>query len=123
MHDVYSTTYFDNKEVNRNYIEVIPPYSNYKIDVTVPFSVLGKGSPDIVEVKAGGSSISIETNKTQVITYSLLTISALLILVMTAVLIKLRKVTFGRLFATIASTSQKISGKFFKKTPENKTNP
>ena len=123
MHDVYSTTYFDNKEVNRNYIEVITSYSNYKIDVTVRFSVLGKGSPDIVEVKAGGSSISIETNKTQVITYSLLTISALLILVMTAVLIKLRKVTFGRLFATIASTSQKISGKFFKKTPENKTNP
>jgi len=123
MYDVYPVTYFDNKEVNRNYIEVIPPYSNYKMNVTVPFSILGKGSPNIVEVRAGGSSISIETNKTQVITYSLLAISGLLIIIMTVALIKLRKITFGRLFATIASTRQKIHERFTKKHSENKNNP
>ena len=123
MYNLYTTTYFDGKEVDRTYVEVIPPYSNYKMNITVPFSLLGKGSPNIVEVKAAGSTVSIATNKTQVITYSLLAISGLFIIIMTALLIKFRKITFGRLFATIASVKQKIHGRFIKRPPENKNNP
>jgi transglutaminase-like putative cysteine protease len=122
MYSVYPVTYFDNKEINRNYIEVLPPYANYKMNVTVPFSLLGQGSPNIVEVKAGGGSISIKTNKTQVIIHSLLAISGLLMIIMVIVLIKLKKITFTKLFATIASIKHKLYEKFPKKIGEDKNN-
>ncbi|MCX6704122.1 MAG: transglutaminase-like domain-containing protein, partial [Candidatus Woesebacteria bacterium] len=96
MYSVYSIAYFDNKESSRDFIEVLPPYSTYKVNITVPFSILGKGSPNIVEVKAGGSSARITTNKTQVIIHSLLAISAFLIILVIFILIKLKKITFGR---------------------------
>ncbi|MCX6705079.1 MAG: transglutaminase-like domain-containing protein, partial [Candidatus Woesebacteria bacterium] len=52
LYSVYPTVYFDSKEASRDFIETLPPYSSYKMIVKVPFSVLGKGSPSIVEVRA-----------------------------------------------------------------------
>jgi len=119
IYSVYPIVYFDSKEVSRDFIETLPPYSSYKMKVNVPFSLLGKGSPSIVEVKVGGTSASITTNKNQVIIHSLLYISALLIFIMITILIKLKKITFKRLFATIASSRQKIHDRFTKKTTKN----
>jgi hypothetical protein len=91
--------------------------------VRVPFSLLGKGSPSVVEVRAAGNSASVATNKTQVIINSLLVISAILIIIVIGILIKLKKITFNKIFATIASRKQKIHERFSKKTTQDKSNP
>lgn len=119
MYSLYSIVYFDNKEASRDFIEVIPPYATYKTNLTVPFSILGKGSPDIVEVRVGGNSAKIATNKTQVILHSLLAISAIFIVVIIFILIRIKKITFGRLFGTITLVKQKIHDKFSRKTTKN----
>ncbi len=123
LYSVYPTVYFDNKEVSRNFLELVPPFSIYKMNVTVPFSILGKGSPDVVEVKAGVSSVRITTNKTQVVINSLLAISAFLIVIIIFVLIKLKKISFRKFFATIATVGRKVYERFNGKTAENKNSP
>jgi hypothetical protein len=123
MYSVYPTVYFDGKEAARNFIEVMPPFSNYQMQTHVPFSVLGKDSPSIVEIRVNGSSAKIATNKKQVIFISLLAISALLIVVIIVLMIRLKKITFHKLFATIAFAKQKIYGRFIKKTSKVENNP
>lgn len=123
VYTVYPTVFFDNKEETREFIEVIPPMANYKMNVNVPFSLLGKGSPDIVEVKAAAYSARITTNKTQVIIHSLLAISALLIIIIIFVLIRIKKVTFKKVFVTIASVRDKIYEKITRKSNQNGNNP
>ena len=123
LYSVYPTVFFDNKEISRDFIEILPPYSSYKMSVKIPFSLLGKGSPSTVEVRAVGSSARITTNKTQVILNSLLVLSGFLIIVTFAVLIKLRKISFGKFFATIASYPKRIYDRFTKKANNNTDSP
>ena len=120
LYSTYPTVYFDNKEASRNFIEVLPPFANYQFNINVPFSLLGKGSPNIVEVKVGSSMASVGTNKSQVIINSLIGISALLIIIIVIVLVKLKKISFRRFFATITVAIQKIHDRFIKKPPQNK---
>jgi hypothetical protein len=123
VYSFYPTTFFDNKETNRDYIEVLPPFANFIMNVTVPFSLLGNKSPNIVEVRAVNNSAKIATNKSRVIVDSLIVISVLLILLMFIILIKLKKIRFTRLFATIASVKQKLYDRFTKKPTQDTTNP
>jgi hypothetical protein len=123
LYSVYPTVFFDGKEGVRDFVEILPPFSNYQTQVSVPFSILGKNSPSIVEVKVGGSSAKIVTNKSQVITISLLAISVLLVIVIIIVLIRLKKITFKRLFATIALVRQKIYDRFTKKASKTEDKP
>lgn len=123
LYSIYPTVYFDGKESSRNFIEVLPPFSNNQMQISVPFSILGNGSPSIVEVVVNGSSAKVVTNKTQVIINSLLVISFLLIMVILGVLIRLKKINLRPLFATITSGKQKIYDRFNKKSspPGNRT--
>jgi len=123
LYSVYPTVYFDGKEKNRDFIEVLPPFSNYQMQISVPFNFLGNGSPSIVEVRVGGSSAKVVTNKTQVIINSLLVLFFLLILVIIVVLIKLKKIPFIKFFATITSAKQKLYGRFIEKSPQDKKSP
>jgi hypothetical protein len=119
---VYPTVYFDDKVSSSDYVEVLPPYSNYQFPINVPFSLLGKGTPSLITVTAAGSSAKIATNKTQVIINSLIAISGILILVLLILLIRLKKITFRAIFATIATVKAKIHAGFTKKTPKDQNN-
>ena len=123
LYSIYPSVYFDNKETSRNYVDVLPPFSNYQFNIDVPFSLLGKDSPNIIEVRANSGSARIATNRTQVIINSLLAISAFLIVVILIFLLKLKKITFNRLFATIASAKQKIHDKFTRKSTKTTDSP
>ena len=123
LYSIYPSVYFDNKETSRNYVDVLPPFSNYQFNIDVPFSLLGKDSPNIIEVRANSGSARIATNRTQVIINSLLAISAFLIVVILIFLLNLKKITFNRLFATIASAKQKIHDKFTRKSTKTTDSP
>jgi len=100
------TVYFDKNERNRDYIEYLPPYTTYKTDITVPFSLLGKDTPDRIKIVADGSQIEIATNKTQVIVNSLLSIFILFFAIILGILVKLGKIKIN-------------VKKFFTKTPRD----
>lgn len=111
LYSLYPTIYFDDKEVRRDFIQVLPPYSNYSFDVEVPFSILGKDTPQQVKVVVSDAQIQIFTNKSQVIINSLLGLFIIFILIMIWVLIKIKKITFKHTFATIKGVYGKITGK------------
>jgi hypothetical protein len=123
LYSTYPTVYFDGKEENRDFIEVLPPYASYTFKVNVPFSILGKGSPSVVEVKAGLNMASVSTNKTQVIVNSLIGISTFLIILIIGILVRLKKISFKRIFATITAAKQKLHARFTNKPPQDKNSP
>ena len=120
LYAIYPTVFFDAKEQSREYVEVLPPFSNYTFSINVPFSLLGKKTPSIIEVRVIGTSTSVTTNKTQVIVNSLLAISAFLILIILLFLIALKKISFSKLFATIVSVKSKLYGKITGKFKKDK---
>ncbi|MGA3292027.1 MAG: transglutaminase domain-containing protein [Candidatus Microgenomates bacterium] len=122
LYSIYPTVYFDGKETSRDYVQVLPPFSNYQMSINVPFSLLGKNSPSVIAVEVGVTTAKVPTNKNQIIINSLLVISILLILIIFVVLIRLKKITFSRFFATIASVKQKIHDKFIKRPPQDRVN-
>lgn len=119
LYSSYPSVYFDGNLKNRDFIEILPPYSSYTMNINVPFSLLGKSTPDIVKVEVNGSQISISTNKSQVIINSLLVLFAVLIVVMVVILIRLKKITFAPLTAKIRA----IYARFIRKSPETTIKP
>ncbi len=115
LYSVRPAVYFDGKETLRDFAEVLTPFSKYQVEVRVPFSLLGKNTPDVVKISVDGSEIEVPTNKNQVIVHSLISLFILFGVLMIGILIKLRKITFRRLTGTI----QAIYGKFSKKTDKN----
>ena len=111
LYSLYPLIYFDNSEESRDFIEVLPPYSNYDFQIKVPFSLLGKNTPNIVRVKISGVSLEIPTNKTQMVINSLLALFAVFFVLLMTVFVWIRKITLKSISAKIASSYAKITGK------------
>jgi hypothetical protein len=116
----YPTVYFDNKENSRDFVQVLPPYATYESQIKVPFSLLGRNTPDGIKVIVNESQAEISTNKTQVVINSLLMLFALFIIIVILVMIKLKKLNFSKITATIAGTYAKIIGKSPQDTPPDR---
>lgn len=121
LYSQYITVLFDDIEQSRNLIEELPPYSHYEMETKVPFSILGKNTPDKVTVIVEKSRIEVPTNKTQVIVNSLITICSIFFVVMFGVLVRLKKITFGPIVGKIRTWNDKIFRKSTK-NPPNTTN-
>lgn len=119
LYSIYPTVYFDKIEHSRDFLPVLTPYSNYLMEIKVPFSLLGKDTPDTIKVNIEGKEIEIPTNKNQVVVNSLISIFIVFAILIVLVLIRLRKITFVRLTATI----QGIYDKFIRRPPQNYGNP
>ncbi|KKQ91669.1 MAG: putative transglutaminase [Candidatus Woesebacteria bacterium GW2011_GWA2_40_7] len=118
LYSVRPAVYFDGKETLRDFIEVLTPFSKYQMEVKVPFSILGKDTPEVVKISVDGAEIEVPTNKNQVIINSLISIFILFGVLMIGILIKLRKITFRRLTATIRTVYAKFGRKVDKNTPK-----
>lgn len=121
LYSVRPAVYFDSKEQLRDFIEVLTPFSTYQMEVKVPFSILGKDTPEVVKISVEGSEIEVPTNKNQVIINSLISIFILFGVLMIGVLIKLKQITFRRLTATIRAIYGKFGRKIDKNTPQTGT--
>jgi hypothetical protein len=119
---LYSLTplvYFDDKLESKGLIDVLLPYSNYDFQAKVPFSILGKNTPDTVSIRVSGSSLEIPTNKNQVVVSSLLILFAGFFVVLIGTFIWIRRITFKGISAKIASAY----ARFTRKTSQNKNSP
>lgn len=117
LYSLYPTVYYDTKEKNRDFTEVLPPYASYQMNITVPFSLLGKNTPDNIKVTVEESQITIPTNKTQIIINSLIVLCILFLIIIFAVLIRLKKIRFSlftdkivKLYAKVTRGFRKSSG-------------
>lgn len=109
------SVYFDDKLNSSQDVEILPPYANVNFQVKVPFSLLGKDTPDVVRVVANQTSIEIPTNKSQVVLISLVSLFAVFAASIILLLIRLRKIKLDRLSAKIAF----LYGKVFRKASKN----
>jgi hypothetical protein len=114
LYSIYPTVYFDGIQKSRDFVEALPPYSKYTMQVKVPFSLLGKSTPDKVTINATGSSLDIPTNKSQIVLNSLLLLFATFIAVIILILLKLKKISFDRLYGKIGA----IYARLFRKAPK-----
>jgi len=121
IYSLYPTVYLDNVQKNRDFIAVLPPFSHTKTQVEVPFSLLGKSTPDKIKIVADGAQIEIPTNKIQIIILSLLVLFILFSIIMVAVLFRLKKITFkpflGKIAVAVKNLYDKFNRKFGKNTP------
>lgn len=121
LYSIYPTIYYDSVEKSRELIKVLPPYSSEQIQLTLPHSLLGKDTPNIVKVTVDSSKAEIVTNKKQVVISSLLVVSGLLIVITVFILIKIKKIKILSIFAKISSSGKK-SDKSNTENPGSKTN-
>lgn len=119
LYSLYPTIYFDGQEASRDFIEALPPYSKYEFNLSIPFSVLGKDTPRVVEVSVDGTNLEIPTNKNQVLLNSLMALCAIFVLIIVGVLIKLKKIPFMSLFAKIQANYEK----FIERNKKDSINP
>ena len=86
--------YFDSKEFYKDYIEVLPPFSSFETKIAVPYSFLGKNTPDEIRVEVDGSSVAVATNKNNVIISSLIITFIIFIVLITFILWKNHRINF-----------------------------
>ncbi len=91
-YNLISKVFFDFKEANSENISVITPYAKSEYDIKIPFSFLGRKTPHIIKIEAGGESLEIKGAKTEVIIYNLASIFLITLIFTLGILIKLGKI-------------------------------
>ncbi|KKR57633.1 MAG: Transglutaminase-like protein, partial [Candidatus Woesebacteria bacterium GW2011_GWC2_40_30] len=116
LYSVYPTIYYDSSEKTRDVIEVLPPYSNKQIQITLPHSFLGKDMPNVIKVQVNSSQAK------QIVVDSLLVVTAFLIFITVFILVKVKKIKIFSIFAKIGASRNKNDAKSIDQTPQNKNN-
>ncbi len=117
FYSLYPTVLFDDKEYLRDFDEVLPPFGTYEMNVKIPYSFLGKNTPNIIKVVVDGSEVQLPTNKNKVIVTSLLGLFIVFIIILLAILVRMKKVRIipskwsAFLSAKIQGIKDKLNGK------------
>lgn len=121
LYSIYPTIYYDSVENVRQEIDVLPPYSNHQIQVTLKHNFLGKDMPSVIKVTVGSAEAQILTNKKQIVTNSLAVIAVFLLIIMLAIFLRVKKVKIFALFAKIGSLRKINNDKPGSETPQDQT--
>lgn len=87
--------FFDGQEVEAPRIDELLPFSTTAFSVSVPFTFLGRGTPERVKVVIADSVVEAPSFKNTVIIYNLLVIFVIIVLIVIFVLVKLRKISLA----------------------------
>ncbi len=90
---------FDGSPQETKKIEVLPPFASFSFDILVPFSFMGRKTPQSVTVSASDAKASFTTAKKEVVIYNLAAILTGALIILVLVLIKLKKDDKHPLFA------------------------
>ncbi|MCH7641155.1 transglutaminase domain-containing protein [Patescibacteria group bacterium] len=91
LYDIHPQALFDGIVSQENFISVLPPYSEYKIEVLIPYSLLGTKTPNEVKIIANGKEVSVPTFKRRLIVTNLITVTLILITITLIMLERARK--------------------------------
>lgn len=90
FYSLYPTVLFDQTEFSRDFIEAIPPFGSYETTIKVPYSFLGKNTPSVIKIEAGGSEIEVPTNKRGILVTSLLVLFIGFIILVIGLIIRMK---------------------------------
>lgn len=97
IYNISPKIFFDNQETeNKNTLEVLLPFEEYRSSIDIPFSFLGTTTPDLVKIIVNEEEVTISTNKKQVVIYNLLFIFVVAFLILLTIVIKLKKWKFPK---------------------------
>lgn len=116
LYNLMPTIYFDKKVNETLSIQILPPFSTSELKTKIPFSFLGRNTPDIVTISVAGSELNVPTNKNQVIIYNLLIIFGFLAIIILIILFRLKKISISRSVQYIKNVWQNFITKFKKKS-------
>lgn len=111
LYSFYPTVYFDDKLHSRVFVQMLPPYGVINNEIRVPYSLLGKDTPDLIKVTANETEVLQSTNKSQVVVNTLVVLLAVFILVLLLILVKLKKINMDKITAKMTAIYAKITGK------------
>jgi len=95
LYNLRPTIYFDTTEADSSFILTFPPYSSQEIEVKIPFSFLGRKTPEKITVVVADARLTIPSNKKQVIIYNLLVLSFIFSVTISAVFVRVKKINLG----------------------------
>jgi len=110
LYNLVPTVSYDGKISDSNSIDVLPPFGVYETKATLPYSFLGRDTPDKVVIAVSDKQVQVPTNKNQIIVESLMVLSILFLVLVVAILIRLKKLQFDK----IASKIRMLVAKFKK---------
>lgn len=84
--------FFDNKPVESKNIQVLPPYGKFSFAISVPFSFLGRSTPNIIKITASEEKLEIQSAKSEVIIYNLALVFLVSVIITLGILLKLGKI-------------------------------
>jgi len=99
--------FFDNKLVESKNIQVLPPYGKFSFTISVPFSFLGRNTPNIIKITASEEKLEIQSAKSEVIIYNLASIFLISLIITLGILLKLGKIKIPKI--------KKLFGLLFRK--------
>lgn len=97
IYNLQPQIYFDNKLIETKNIPALPPYGNYAFSLKIPFSFLGRNTPDLLKIIASDQKIEIKSAKTEVIIYNLASIFLISLILTLFILIKLGKIKIPKI--------------------------
>jgi hypothetical protein len=120
LYNLEPAIYYDEVLAERTIIPVLPPYASYEFKSQIPFSFLGTKTPEQVVVVAANTKVQIPSNKTQVIIYNLLAIFFVFSLIISVVVVKIKKITFEKVKNRLLTIPTRFKFKKDKKEENNK---
>ena len=87
---------FNGSNTKTEIIEVLLPYAHYEIESAVPYSFLGRSTPETVTVLVADSQVQVPTNKNQIILESAVVLLLLLLILVLAILIRFKKIQISK---------------------------
>jgi len=84
--------FFDNQLVESKNIQALPPYGKFSFALKVPFSFLGRNTPNIIKITVSDEKLEIQSAKSEVIIYNLASIFLISLITTLGVLLKLGKI-------------------------------
>jgi hypothetical protein len=112
---------FDGQTVKTENIEVLPPLATFTTKVSVPFTLLGSKTPDLVTVAVENKKIEVPTSKSQMVLYNLLGLFIIISVLTFVVLIKLGKIRFQSIISKLKTRIGNVTKHIFK-NPKDRAN-
>ncbi len=89
--------FFDDRLVETKNIPELPPYGKYSFTIKIPFSFLGRNTPNIIKISTLDEKLEIQSAKTEVIIYNLASIFLISLILTLVILIKLGKIKIPKI--------------------------
>ena len=122
LYNLSSEVLYDSKVAQKVEIDILPPFASYTYESYMQYGILGVKAPEKITIVTLDQKIEIPTNKSQIITYNLALILFLILLFLSIIILRLKKINPFKFFTFILMKAKNSLYEIFKKNKNNKEN-